>query len=105
MGERSRMIASVNRVVAGAGGLRCWWWLVVLTVPFVSVAAASWWFTEPLTDHGAPGQSTTSAGLPVEVPAEVKALVAEEKKPPTWPDTKLAGRSAKVFLLDILSLA
>ncbi len=94
------MSASVNQALARPRGIRRRWWLGVVAIPAL-IAAASWWVTEPLVDHGAPGKpETTTAAVTV-----VPVAPIEEEAPKTWPKERLEGRAAKTRLLDILGEA
>ncbi len=95
------MVASLNRFVTHASRWRRTW-LTILLVPPIALAALSWWFTEPLTDHGAPSNQGSAT---IHVPADIKKQAAEEKIPLAWPDVRLEGREAKLRLLDILVAA
>lgn len=98
------MAGSLYGFLSRPGGpARRWWWALG-AVPLV-VAVASWWFTEPLTDHGAPGASREAPSVPVEVPAEVKSIAAAAPEPPTWPEGRLDGSRAKARLLALLAAA
>jgi hypothetical protein len=80
-------------------------WRVALTVPVAlagALAVASWWLTEPLTDHPTQARTAEPAVLPVPLtPAEA----AQPGVPPPWPDGRLDGEPAKKILLATLIAA
>ena len=99
------MVTTPIRLTRWASGLRWWGWLLIGALPVIAAASASWWLTEPLTDHGAPGVAQVSSAPPVEVPPEVKALTAAAVEDLAWPEARLDGRRAKTLLLDTLVTA
>ncbi|MCA1684773.1 MAG: DUF1571 domain-containing protein [Planctomycetia bacterium] len=103
--EFTRMVASLNPCQSGTRRLfrRVAWAGLAVTV--VGVAFASWWLTEPLTDHVVPLAPSSASAPPVAVPAEVKALAAEAGPARAWPEGRLDGRPAKTLLLDVLVAA
>lgn len=99
--EPHRTSVSLSHILlAPARVLKRRWWLALLSIP-LGIAAASWWLTEPLTDHGAPVLSSTT--VPVPITGDEKKAVA--KAPLVWPETRLDGMPAKVLNLEALLVA
>ena len=71
----------------GSSRRRLWPWLLIVPV---AAAFASWWFTEPLTDH--------PTALPAH-PAEVIPPAPAADAQVIWPEGRMDGEPAKKLLL------